>query len=65
MSGWNAHVRTLYAEQVAAQQARAEAVTYGYDTDEQLYYTTIERRVTFKDTLIQSRGYNRPPESTQ
>lgn len=63
MSGWNAHVRDLYAEQVAAQQARAEQVTYGYDADEALFYANTEPRVTFKQTLIMSRGYNQQPES--
>lgn len=49
----------MYYSLKAEQQARCEAYSYGYATEEKEFYTEIEKRITFKDVLIMLRGTSR------
>lgn len=62
VSGWRAYICGLYDEQVEAQARRREAWALGYAADEELFHAR-EPRVTFKQTLISARGWNRPPDA--
>ena len=55
-NAWSEYATDIYRQRVAEQQARVDAYANGYPTEESAFYSEIEPRVTFKDTLKWLKG---------
>jgi RPA family protein len=55
-SEWSRYATELYRARVADQQARLDAYANGYPTEERTFFTEIETRVTFRETLQWLKG---------
>lgn len=56
-NAWHEFVTMAYYAAEAAQQDRCDQYANGYPAEEQRFYREVEPRITFKQILIDSKGY--------